>query len=385
LLHFVYHLHPPQAPPSNCEYDPFVGGVIGTGLVTVNVSGSDDDPGCPGNAIADTIYVTDYDSYIVDSLEQSELPAGIKYQYRRLLAGKLAAHPYLLESDSSINAFWNDNQYSDEIGLAVVDDLIRNIYSEGASYFDAASDVNDLITFNNDTLAFMDSILHTGLSSIDSLENLRRREEITIMNDSLVSVLDSLVDAGYLLLKNRADELSSTIQDLSIQSEQGLLERDYHLFVLKYGPWSNATISATDTLLISNMAQLCMKEYGIAVAWARKWYGEWYEELLEDDSLCNNNSRISMASLLPEKNGTVTVYPNPNTGIANINIVGISDFNTKTVRVNLYEAEGSLLISNRITSSLSKISLQHLRPGVYIVEIGMDEMKIHRSKLILIK
>ena len=59
--------------------------------------------------------------------------------------------------------------------------------------------------------------------------------------------------------------------------------------------WSNEIISEQDTQLIVNLANLCMAEYGFAVEWARNWYAQWYDLIIEDEEVCNNGNRIAQS------------------------------------------------------------------------------------------
>lgn len=376
----------PPAPPANCDYDPFNnGGVIGVGTLTIDPTGPNNNPGCIFVPQIDTIYITHFDLLIADSLDQYNISEAGKWQHRRLLAGKLAAQPALLPIDSSMANFWWTNQLSEEVVLALLDDSIRNIYSAAQTSWDEAA--TTLISYenNNDSLALLDSLLQTSLSSDDSIAVINTMNVYSTQNDSLLNRVDALVIDANEIIQARAVVLISLLESATLQSEQAQFERDYQLFALKYGPWSNEIISVQDTQLIVNLANLCMAEHGFSVEWARNWYAQWYDLVIEDAEVCNNGNRISHTDNNIPTNIDMLFYPNPTAESVLLQISGISNMKDANFVVELYNSEGKMVFSKVITTEKTNLVLEYLNSGVYVAALKQKNQIVNRSKLVIVK
>lgn len=379
---------PPSLPPTpaGCNYNPFNnGGVNGAGFINIDPTGTNVDPICENTNHGESAIITSWDYFIADSLENIELDQYYKNQLKRQLIQKLVYHTSLKESDSSMMAFWISNTESDGMKLALMDSAIRNIYSSASSSFDEATVYSQLVDTNLRLIQILDSLLSTGLSVNDSLDLLRTRDEYSIIIDSLFVLIDSLVNQGNLLLVVKADELIAELYDLDLTTEMGNAERDYQIFVLKYGPWTSTIITSEDSAMMVNLAHLCMKEYGPVVAWARKWIVEWFDEYLEDDELCNNSYRLSHTNTVDIPYLNIKLYPNPASDEVKIELNQWKDEYLGQLYVKIYTLQGQLINSYQLLGKLSNLVLGNSLPGAYLVEVVLNGNVESRKKLIIVK
>jgi len=75
----------------------------------------------------------------------------------------------------------------------------------------------------------------------------------------------------------------------------------------------------------------------------------------------------------------IVVFPNPATDF--IKLV-VKNFEAKNLKYQLYDISGSLLLDNEIDSNEITISMQNLRPSVYILKVTQGRKEIKTFKII---
>ncbi len=97
------------------------------------------------------------------------------------------------------------------------------------------------------------------------------------------------------------------------------------------------------------------------------------------------NKQIYCGSLLAIDNNTVSlplvssIYPNPATDIVNLNIENPN--NTKLI-VNIYSVIGKLIRTEVLEQNQSRINVEYLKNGIYMLEIKSDERRITQKLMI---
>jgi hypothetical protein len=373
----------PPAPPVNCEYNPWnIGNVTGP-LVSILFGGSTSDPGCVNMPLMDTIGVSDYDRYIADSLPNMDIDYATKYHHYRMLAGKLAAHPEFINQDPSMEEFMETYNDSDLVVIANFEHQVHSILSQDQGFFDQAKDVSNILSSQITEIAVLDSILMVDSTVIDSIL-LARRFELTEGMDSLVNQIDSLMDIGYSYIAVAASELSEQILNHTFNTAQGIVEKDFLLFMLKYGEWNQQPLTLEDTTLISDMAHLCSYEYGPVVYGARNIYLEWFEEELDDAEICGTGARL-VNTIADSPSPQVVLIPNPASKDVLIQVEGpLTEFTQPTL-VELINLTGKQLNSFEFTGKSTILALETIPAGSYMVKVTMPENLVVYKKLLVIK
>ena len=375
----------PLPPYANCEYDPFaIGNILGAGSVSIDYTGSPNDPGCDAFSLVDTSYVTDFDIYVADSLANLDIDENVKYQYRRLLGGKLAFHPDLIEQDSSINSFWETYQDSDEVVLAGYDQKIRNLLSEDEGYFDSAHYNAVVLDQYLEETSVIDSLIVSDSTGTDSL-TLLRREELMTGIDSLVHIIDSLVKLGNENVSAVADAIREELIEREFDTPQGQAEKEYQLFRLRYGSWSAEVISEDDTSLITGLAMLCAREYGPAVIWARGLYTDWYDEVIMDEDVCEQGSRMTQNTENSSPVIRIELIPNPANDVVAVRVSGVRSLEMANSTISFIDLAGELVSSSKITGIYTNLAINDLKPGMYIARIDIANQRTSFTKLVVVR
>jgi hypothetical protein len=79
----------------------------------------------------------------------------------------------------------------------------------------------------------------------------------------------------------------------------------------------------------------------------------------------------------------VNVYPNPVDNVINIDVLGAQDDVDKTIR--LVSSNGVVVHTEKFNSSdvTSSINVEHLRAGVYFLEIQMQDNRVERKQIVI--
>ena len=95
------------------------------------------------------------------------------------------------------------------------------------------------------------------------------------------------------------------------------------------------------------------------------------------DSIYVNTVDVQEYSLI----NSVTVHPNPSNGFIELRMMGISNSRTQVDVLNLL---GNLVHSEEWSGGTAsyQMDLYHLLPGIYFVEISLDEDKVSRKIVI---
>jgi hypothetical protein len=75
----------------------------------------------------------------------------------------------------------------------------------------------------------------------------------------------------------------------------------------------------------------------------------------------------------------IVVYPNPSTDFIRLKI---ENYEVGNLRYQIYDINGSLLLSNKIEGSETNISMQPLLPAVYFLKVTRGKKEIKTFKII---
>jgi hypothetical protein len=95
----------------------------------------------------------------------------------------------------------------------------------------------------------------------------------------------------------------------------------------------------------------------------------------ETIGLGSANSSISAST---SENNAVSIYPNPTQQLLNVVLNQHSGSST----IELFDAFGKKVISEKTTSSSTKLDLSKLAKGVYLIRINNNNQLVHQSKII---
>lgn len=84
-------------------------------------------------------------------------------------------------------------------------------------------------------------------------------------------------------------------------------------------------------------------------------------------SLCTGIEELSSSS--------VSIYPNPAKDILNISI---DHFSTENTHIEMFDAIGKLIVSDKVNNSLTSIDMSHLSRGMYTIRIVIDGKQLVR-------
>lgn len=91
---------------------------------------------------------------------------------------------------------------------------------------------------------------------------------------------------------------------------------------------------------------------------------------------------ISVVTAVEESKGinlSVLVYPNPTTENLTLNIV---DFDIAKLMYELYDMNGKLLQSKKITEKQTKIEMSNLMPTTYFIKVAKENKEVKTFKVI---
>jgi hypothetical protein len=111
-------------------------------------------------------------------------------------------------------------------------------------------------------------------------------------------------------------------------------------------------------------ASRCADDYGDPVHWARDLL-LLYNDNQTDYSVYDNCIPLKNRSATTVQTDMVSVFPNPTTGI--INIEGLSS--EYLTHVVVYDMAGRSVASTRLSASEGQVNLTDLQVGVYVVEV----------------
>ncbi|MDP1725933.1 MAG: SBBP repeat-containing protein [Bacteroidota bacterium] len=77
-------------------------------------------------------------------------------------------------------------------------------------------------------------------------------------------------------------------------------------------------------------------------------------------------------------NNNINIYPNPNSGIINIDINGIRN----NIYVQILNSTGQIVLEENLNSITSALNIQHLTDGLYLIKIISDNSIIATQKII---
>ena len=94
--------------------------------------------------------------------------------------------------------------------------------------------------------------------------------------------------------------------------------------------------------------------------------------ITQNVSLCTDLASI-------KDNSEITIYPNPNYGIINVNypssLVGSTHF-------EVYDALGKLVVSEELVNNTTSVSTQHLEAGVYFYHVINNNNRVKIGKIV---
>ena len=91
---------------------------------------------------------------------------------------------------------------------------------------------------------------------------------------------------------------------------------------------------------------------------------------------------ISVVSKIEEAKGiylTISVYPNPATDYL---ILEVKDFELLAMTFQLFDMQGKLLQTQKITSHQTSIVMSNLAPGIYFVKVMQENKEVKTFKII---
>jgi Secretion system C-terminal sorting domain len=380
---FLNLLTPSTGPGSGCQYDPFNINVVGSGIIQAFNSINSIDPGCSNYLLSDTITLTFYDQFIIDSMEYYSFSESIQWHLRRSLMQKLGRNPQLLENNQSVSDFWN--QYKDdEIGhLATFKNRFDSLmYTSNDDIVSAIKHGQDLLNIKSNII-WLDSILQTRPEQVDSILYLNERDSLNQEYNFISYEADSLWKSGWQQVNEPVNELHAELYELTITTDWGEKERQYYSLATKLGPWNvEQYFSSADSSLLIELAHLCEREYGNPVTWARGVYANWFEEEVDEEAACGSGLRKTSEQIHKPAN-IMMIKPNP---AANQINVKLHPYDTKsTYFLRVYTINGNFVNTTSLTSADSYLDISYLQNGVYIAELMKDHITIQRVKLTIVR
>lgn len=375
---------PLTGPGSGCEYNPFNFSVTGNGLFSIMSSTNNSYPGCANYFRSDTISLTDYDQFVIDSLYNYDLGEGTLWHLRRNLMQKLQRHQQLLSTNTTALNFWNE-YVADEIGLlssykSRFDSLSFYTNDQLAAVVDMKETISDI----EDQVQWIDSILQTRPESEDSVLYLLERDSLNELYNDLVSESDSLWQIGWAQALEVVNEYGAELATLNLNSDLAEKERLYHTFALKLGPWNvNHNFTSSDTSLLVELAHLCEVEYGHPVTWARGVYLNWFDEEVDDSEACGGGLRKKMDKESLEPTSLVSIRPNPASDQIIVKWHSFDIESTHSLRI--YTINGTFVKEVQITGSVSYHDINELENSIYLIEVVKDNNIVYRLKLAIVK
>ena len=380
---FLTLLTPSTGPGSGCDYNPLNMNVVGLGTFQVWSPTNLSDPGCSNYLISDTITLTLFDQFIIDSLNNYNFSEAMNWQLRRNLMQKLSRNPQLLESNQVASDFWSQ-YYDEEIGqLAMFKNRFDSLmYSSNDDIVSATERGQNLLSVKS-SVAWLDSILQTRPEEEDSILYLNERDSLNQVYDFISYEADSLWKSGWQQVNEPVNELYAELYDLTITTDWGERERQYYSLATKLGPWNvEHYFSSADSSLLIELAHLCEREYGNPVTWARGVYANWFEAEVDEEAACESGLR-KIAEQIHMPANIMMIKPNP---AAKQISVKLHPYDTKsTYFLRIYTINGNFVNTISLTAADSYVDIGYLQNGVYVAALYKDNSIIQRVKLTIVR
>jgi len=110
---------------------------------------------------------------------------------------------------------------------------------------------------------------------------------------------------------------------------------------------------------------------------SKEMYSEWVKIILEDINNPSTGSETSVHS--PEKDNSITIYPNP--ALKRL-FISIEDYDNSEFRVQLVDMTGRKVIDKTYISSRVELNLENTIPGLYLLRIKHKEKIITRKVMV---
>ncbi len=375
---------PLSGPGNGCEFNPLNLITSSAGAFQVFPSNNTSVPNCINYLRSDTITLTDFDQFVIDSLDNYNLGEVTLWQLKRNLMQKLQRHQQLLSLNESALNFWNE-YISDEIGLL----SSYKVRFDSLSFYtneqlESAIGLKEAITGIEDQVQWIDSILETRPESEDSVLYLLERDSLNELYNEMVFESDSLWHVGWEQSMEIVNELAAELGTMSLSSDLGEKERLYYTLAIKLGPWNvNQSFTSADTALLIELAHLCELEYGHPVTWSRGVYANWFDEEVEDSEACGGGLRLKKDKELLDPASFVSIQPNPATDQVLVKWQSFDIESTHSLRI--YTINGTFVKEVQITGSESYHDINELENSIYLIEVVKDNNIVYRLKLAIVK
>jgi hypothetical protein len=353
-----------------------IGGSISANIIPVADPGGD--PGCPrGNEPVSAI--SDIDRFILSDSATNVFDETILWQYKRLLAGKLAVDTSLIAADTLMSYFW-ETQEGDVVQLAMLMHKVLLIDSVNRNYLSVMEPFVDSINTNRILYNFNDSLLHTELNDDDSIRLVEESAELLQHTTSLQLIVDSLSKIAQAKIDSVRNDCLAAYTEFTPQTDLGYIETEIFKLLLSYGYGSTAIPDESDSAQIADYAYLCMTNYGPAVSYIRSLYYQFYGEMVDDDDVCDLGWRIRKEETVKSM-VKASIVPNPAMDQVTIKLNSVPQ---EEVTIQVMAASGELVYSSAFSSTDLTLSLHTWKPGVYFVHLRGNTLSIH-EKLVVVK
>jgi hypothetical protein len=175
--------------------------------------------------------------------------------------------------------------------------------------------------------------------------------------------------------KNRAVSLKNDLNQISPSSVAETNLKTILGIQLDYLIGSQIKLDSAQIVAISAIASQCRYDGGWAVILARQLIpGEYV-----DDLLCASHSRDAEFNNQLNKDILVEVYPNPSSGLLNINLKNSSSF----IICQIYKFDGTM-VKSWVTDQVNQsIDISNFSDGVYLLSVSGKGIQTSTTTFIL--
>ena len=337
----------------------------------------DEVPGEGGQGPSGEDTITGNDEWAADNQEDPDY-AALHYAARRQLYAKLERHPNLIEYSQAITDFYASAQTGTIGKLHTVDDELAHLYEPpveiAEEYWALQTEISELYL---DLIDLDEQIANAQPEDLPAL--LEQRDELTGQIETASAALQNHEATLATSVEQKIAELlelNSSVATTAVYEVNEQATNDILLTALSLNDWN---FNTTEQGIIDGVAAGCPQYDGPAVYKARSLQ-EYYR--IPDWSM-SNCTPISERGRSAQVTGSFRVYPNPTSGIIQIELDRPV---AADCRIQLFDLTGQLIRAQALTEGMTAATLQvgDLHKGHYFLQITDNSPYLHRQKIAII-
>lgn len=323
-----------------------------------------------------------------DSLNFASYDPELNWTADRALFSKLSENQILITSSALIQNFYDSAQFMspglfEQIELEQKD-ILKIQFTDQVFLDSLMNKINHI----HDSMSYSDSIMNTGISTLDSLNLVIIKQELQQELESYRAQLDTALETLRTIRDNQIPDIISdnmTLPAAELYESNEKLIRDIYLNTIALGTDSFSVSQLND---IRNIACQCPLAGGNSVYLARSLYSGIVDTLYNDKLLClqagyvKNIGNPTTTQVL----SSTAFHFLPNPAVNELQVFWDQDLENPG-QIKIYSLAGQVILDSSIPekSHSIRVDLFTIPGGTYMVKISDGKKLMAAHKLVIIK